>query len=91
MNVQASDLLRSAVPVVCGLLLATGALAQTSPPPGPTVPDKAIPEKMLPVPRPGDDMVLNPTLEECRAGWRPGLKWTKAQFEKFCTQLDISK
>jgi hypothetical protein len=90
MNVQASNFIRSAVPVAWCLLLATGALAQASPP-GPTVPDRAIPEKMLPVPRPGDDMVLNPTLEECKAGWRPGLRWTKEQFDNFCTQFRISK
>jgi hypothetical protein len=55
------------------------------------VPDRTVPEKMLPVPRPGDNMVLNPTLEECKTGWRPGLRWTKEQFDNFCTQFKISK
>jgi hypothetical protein len=50
-----------------------------------------VPEKTLPVPRPGDNMVLNPTLEECKAGWRPGLRWSKEQFDNFCTQFRISK
>jgi hypothetical protein len=61
-------------------------LAQTSPSPGPTVPPKT-----LPVPKGGDNMVLNPTQQECKTGWRPGLKWTKEQFDKFCVQLQISK
>lgn len=90
MNVRASHPIRSAVPVACCLLMATGALAQAAPP-GPTAPDRTVPEKMLPVPRPGDNMVLNPTLEECKAGGRPGLRWTKEQFDNFCTQFQISK
>ncbi|HEY7465778.1 MAG TPA: hypothetical protein VIB47_03730 [Dehalococcoidia bacterium] len=61
-------------------------LAQTSSPPGPTVP-----EKSLPVPKGGENLVLNPTLNECRAGWRPGLRWSKVEFDKFCRQMEISK
>jgi hypothetical protein len=68
-------------------LAATGtSLAQTSPSPGPTVPPKS-----LPVPKGGESMVINPTVEECRAGWRKELKWSKAEFDKFCTQLEVSK
>jgi hypothetical protein len=61
-------------------------LAQTSPQPGPTVP-----EKSLPVPKGGESLVLNPTKDECKGGWRAGLKWTKEEFDTFCRQLEISK
>jgi hypothetical protein len=50
-----------------------------------------VPQRTLPVPKGGESMVLNPTQDECKAGWRPGLKWTKAQFDKFCAQMEISK
>jgi hypothetical protein len=62
------------------------ALAQTSPSPGPTVP-----EKTLPVPKPGESMIINPTREECKDGWRQGMKWSKQEFDKFCAQMEISK
>jgi hypothetical protein len=65
---------------------AGGSLAQTSPPAGPTVPPKT-----LPVPKGGESLVINPTKDECTAGWRPGLRWTQAEFDKFCRQLEISK
>jgi hypothetical protein len=26
-----------------------------------------------------------------KAGWRPGLRWTQVEFDKFCKQLEISK
>jgi hypothetical protein len=61
-------------------------LAQTAPAPGPTVPPKS-----LPVPKAGDNIVLNPTVAECKAGWRPGLRWTREEFEAFCRQFKISK
>ena len=67
-------------------LIAGAILAQEKPSPGPTVPGKT-----LPVPKAGEDLVLNPTLEECKAGWRRGMKWTKDEFDKLCTQLKISK
>ena len=67
-------------------LLAGECLAQTSPPAGPTVPPKA-----LPVPKGGESLILNPTKDECKAGWRPGLRWTQTEFHKFCRQLEISK
>jgi hypothetical protein len=66
--------------------IAGSCLAQTSPAPGPTVPPKT-----LPVPKTGDNMLVNPTQEECKAGWRPELKWSKEQFDKHCAQLEISK
>jgi hypothetical protein len=59
-------------------------LAQTSPPPGPSGPP-------LRVPKGGESLVINPTRDECRAGWRPGLRWSKAEFTKFCHQMKISK
>ncbi len=66
------------------LLLGTEALGQT--PPGPTAP-----KTPLPVPKKGEDLVVNPTLDECKAGWHAGLKWSKEDFDKLCTQLRISK
>jgi hypothetical protein len=69
---------------VVSALVAGPGQAQTSPQPGPTAPP-------LPVPKPGDNLVINPTEEECKKGWHPGLKWTKKQFEDFCAQLKISK
>lgn len=77
---------RLAATVALCLGTAGTSLAQTSPPPGPTVPPKT-----LPVPKPGESLVINPTQQECDAGWRPGLRWTKQEFDKFCTQLKISK
>lgn len=75
-------------------LLATGVLwetrpayAQTSPTPGPTNPAPA----PNPLAQPGSDLVINPTIRECDDGWRPGLKWTKEQFEAFCKQMKTSK
>jgi hypothetical protein len=67
-------------------LYAGGALAQTAPPAGATAPPKT-----LPVPKGGESLVINPTTDQCRAGWRPSLRWTKAEFEGFCRQLKISK
>ena len=61
--------------------------AQTSPTPGPTNPTPA----PNPLAKPGTDLVINPTNEECQQGWRPGLKWTQEQFEAFCTQMKTSK
>jgi hypothetical protein len=70
--------------IAISVLLAEAAVAQTSPQPGPTAPS-------LPIPKRGDNLVINPTQDECRKGWRPGLKWTKKQFDAFCAQLKISK
>jgi hypothetical protein len=64
-------------------------LAQTPRTPGPTVP--APTERSLPVPKGGENIVINPTAAECKAGWRPGLRWTREEFEAFCRQFEISK
>lgn len=77
---------RSVTAVVLWAVIATVILAQTPPRPGPTVP-----EKSLPVPKGGEDIVINPTADECKAGWRPGLRWTKEEFDAFCRQFEISK
>lgn len=81
-----------AVVLVSVLAVATAAHtrpadAQTSPTPGPTNPTPA----PNPLSKPGTDLVINPTNEECQKGWRPGLKWTQEQFEAFCTQMKTSK
>jgi len=70
-------------------LLATGtaALAQTQLQPGPTKP----PPTTSPLTKPGADMVINPTTEECRSGWSRDLKWTKEQFESHCEQMKASR
>jgi hypothetical protein len=70
-------------------LAVAGSVASAQRPPGPepTVP----PTPQLPIPKRGEDLVLNPTAEECRKGWQPGLKWTKKQFDDFCSQLEISR
>ena len=41
--------------------------------------------------KPGATIVINPTEAECKAGWRPGLRWTQEQFAGFCAQLQSSK
>ena len=66
----------------------TAGYAQTSPTPGPTNPAPAQPN---PLAKPGSDLVINPTTEECQKGWSPGVKWTKEQFEAFCQQMRTSK
>jgi hypothetical protein len=75
-----------ATTIVLGVAVSGALLAQTAPQPGPTVPPKT-----LPVPKGGETLVINPTIDECRTGWRPGLRWTREEFDKFCTQLRISK
>ena len=44
-----------------------------------------------PLTKPGATIVINPTEAECKAGWRPGLRWTQEQFAGFCAQLQSSK
>ena len=77
---------RLAATVVLCAVIAGESFTQTSPLPGPTVPPKT-----LPVPKGGESLVLNPSKDECKAGWRHGLRWTRAEFDKFCRQLEISK
>jgi hypothetical protein len=67
------------------LPLAMTALAQTQAP-GPTNLTPPNPQA-----QPGATMVINPTEQDCRRGWDPSLKWTRQQFEEFCTRLGASK
>lgn len=60
-----------------------------SPQPGPTNP--TVPSSNNPQAQPGATIVVNPTIEECRQGWNANMKWTKEQFEHFCTMLKSSK
>ncbi len=66
---------------------AAAALAQTQPAPGPTKP----PPTSSPLAKPGTDMVINPTTQQCREGWNPSLKWTRAEFDAHCAQMKASK
>jgi hypothetical protein len=75
----------AAVLAVAAIPCALIAGAQTAPTPGPTNPAPN------PLSKPGTDLVINPTAEECEKGWRPGLKWTREQFDTFCTQIKTSK
>jgi hypothetical protein len=76
-------------------LLLTAAASQSigqgtpSPRPGPTNPTS--PPATNPQAQPGATIVINPTIEECRRGWNSTLKWTKDQFDRFCTALQSSK
>jgi hypothetical protein len=36
-------------------------------------------------------IVINPTEQECKRGWRSDLRWTKQEFKAFCTRLGASK
>jgi hypothetical protein len=63
---------------------AVAASAQTTAP-GPTNPAPS------PQSKPGATIVVNPTQDECNRGWHAGLKWTREQFEEFCTKLKASK
>lgn len=76
-------------PAVIWTAMACAILAQTPKTPGPTVPGPS--ERPLPVPKSGETIVINPTSAECKAGWRPGLRWTQQEFAAFCRQFEISK
>ena len=41
--------------------------------------------------KPGHDLVINPTTEECKKGWEVAMKWTKEQFEQLCAQMRAAK
>ena len=78
------------IPLACSLttslsLTVTTALAQTQAP-GPTNPTPPNPQA-----QPGATMVINPTEEECRRGWNASLKWSKEQFDEFCSKLRASR
>ena len=80
---MASTFVRSAIAVAL-TLCATISLAQTTPKEiNPTAPN--------PQAKPGATMVINPTEDECQKGWNASLKWTKDQFEQFCTLLKAAK
>ena len=80
-------LLRSAGAVAVGLCAVTALLGQGTPAPGPTNPNP-LPSAET---KPGKDLVVNPTSEECNRGWNANLKWTKEQFEQFCATLRAAK
>jgi hypothetical protein len=50
-----------------------------------------VPSSGNPQAQPGATIVINPTVEECRQGWNSNLKWTKEQFEHYCTIIKSSK
>ena len=39
----------------------------------------------------GGTIVVNPTQDECKRGWKAGMRWTKDQFQEFCARLNASK
>jgi hypothetical protein len=41
--------------------------------------------------KPGHDLVINPTTEECEKGWEAAVKLTREQFELLCTQTQAAR
>lgn len=81
---------QGAATAAIGCFLAGIAVAQNSP--GPTTgPGPTNPVPPNPQSQPGADIVLNPTADECKRGWDGSLRWTKEQFDSFCTRLGTSK
>jgi hypothetical protein len=72
----------AAMVVVGGLVL-----AQTSPTPGPTRPE-TVPGSVA---RADKDIVVNPTLEQCRVGWHQTLRWTRDEFDAHCGKMKAAK
>jgi hypothetical protein len=75
------------------LMLAVGASASfgqgtPSPQTGPTNPTSPSDN---PQAQPGATIIINPTFHECQQGWNSSMKWSKEQFDKFCTMLKASK
>jgi hypothetical protein len=68
--------------VVGGLVL-----AQTSPTPGPTRPEPT----PGPIARSDKNIVVNPTLEQCRVGWNPTLRWTRDEFQAHCAKMQTAR
>lgn len=90
MRAPPSNMTKSLAALACLALLATPLLAQTPSPPT-TGPGPTNPVPPNPMSKPGADIIINPTLDECRRGWSEGMRWTKEQFENFCTRLGASK
>ena len=86
---RAKALLAAAVGTAMILGAATVAMGQgtPTPSPGPTDPTP----QSQPLSKPGTDLVINPTLDECRKGWDASMKWTKDEFERFCETMRASK
>jgi hypothetical protein len=82
-NTMSRILLAFTLTTSLSLALTTTALAQTQAP-GPTNPTN-------PQAQPGATMLINPTEQECREGWNSSLKWTKEQFDEFCSKLRASR
>ena len=82
-----TSLLRSVGAVAAVLCAATVLLGQGTPAPGPSNPN---PQPSAET-KPGKDLVVNPTSEECNRGWNANLKWTREQFEQFCATLRAAK
>jgi hypothetical protein len=67
------------------VLVGSLAFAQTAPTPGPTNPTP------VPVTKADADVVMRPTLDNCRADWNPSLRWTREQFAIHCGQMQAAK
>jgi hypothetical protein len=70
--------------VAASVFFSSAAYAQNAPAPGAASPPAAGSKTTRTI-------VINPTAEECRRGWNAKLKWTRAQFDEFCTKLRASK
>lgn len=77
---------RSTLGLATALLLTGTAVALAQNTPGPINPNTANPQT-----KQGGTIVVNPTEVECQKGWNPTLRWTKEQFEEFCSKLGTSK
>ena len=72
--------------------LQSALLAQGVPAPGTPGPMNPTPPQTSNVQsHPSATIVINPTVDECNAGWSPSLRWTAEQFDLFCGQLRSSK
>jgi hypothetical protein len=77
----------SVVGAMALVVFAGTAIYAQGPTPGPTNPNPP-PQAET---KPGKDLVVNPTTEECKQGWSANMKWTKEQFEQFCAQMKAAK
>lgn len=62
------------------------AVAQTQPSPGPTKPPTQSGSD-----QPGTSAAAGPTIDDCRAGWTPSLRWAKQEFEDSCAKMKEAK